>query len=288
MLIRLCLKQIDSILFGSLDGNSNEFMRKLVMGDLHGAGKALHQCLERANFDYEKDMLIQLGDIVDGYQEVYECVEELLKIRNLISIKGNHDDWFHQYLLHEYHPVKWNYGGKATIVSYLKHAGKQGRFFKTGNGYKTALTRDDVPLTHRRFFEAMIPYYIDETEKCFLHAGFERQLPFFGQRLENYYWNRSLWTDALEWQKQGKDQEDFYSECSLKEIFIGHTPTVNWEKDKPMQALNIINLDTGAGYNGRLTIMDVETKVYWQSDPMGILYSLKEDHKIIEMPRRLK
>lgn len=57
-----------------------------VMGDIHGAYKALEQCLIRSGFDYENDRLIQLGDIVDGYPDAFECVEELLKVKNLISI----------------------------------------------------------------------------------------------------------------------------------------------------------------------------------------------------------
>ena len=72
-------------------------MKTFVMGDVHGAYKALKQCLERASFDYQNDCLIQLGDIADGGNEVYECVEELLKIKNLVAIKGNHDDWFCEY-----------------------------------------------------------------------------------------------------------------------------------------------------------------------------------------------
>jgi hypothetical protein len=43
--------------------------------------------------------------------------------------------------------------------------------------------------------------------------------------------------------------------------------------DKPMHAANIINLDTGAGASGRLTIMDVKSKKFWQSDPVHRLYS---------------
>lgn len=34
------------------------------MGDIHGAYKALQQCLERSKFNYENDKLIQLGDVV--------------------------------------------------------------------------------------------------------------------------------------------------------------------------------------------------------------------------------
>lgn len=79
----------------------------IVMGDVHGAYKALVQCLERSGFDYEKDTLIQLGDIVDGYPDSYECVEELLKIENLIAIKGNHDGWFDLFIKTDYHPKRF-------------------------------------------------------------------------------------------------------------------------------------------------------------------------------------
>ncbi len=35
-----------------------------------------------------------------------------------------------------------------------------------------------------------------------------------------------------------------------------------------MKAANVYNLDTGAGGTGRLTIMEVATKQFWQSDPI--------------------
>lgn len=42
-------------------------MKTYAIGDIHGAYKALIQCFERAKFDYEKDRLIVMGDICDGY-----------------------------------------------------------------------------------------------------------------------------------------------------------------------------------------------------------------------------
>ena len=36
------------------------------MGDIHGNYRGLLQCLEKSNFDYDNDKLIQLGDVVDG------------------------------------------------------------------------------------------------------------------------------------------------------------------------------------------------------------------------------
>jgi len=69
-------------------------MKKFVVGDIHGNYKALLQVLERSGFNKEEDMLISLGDIADGWSQVSECVTELLKIKNLIVIRGNHVLWF--------------------------------------------------------------------------------------------------------------------------------------------------------------------------------------------------
>ena len=66
-------------------------MRTLVIGDIHGANRALKQVLSLSNFDNEKDTLISLGDIADGWGEVPECVDTLLGIKNLVAIRGNHD-----------------------------------------------------------------------------------------------------------------------------------------------------------------------------------------------------
>jgi len=49
-------------------------MKTFVIGDIHGAYKALIQCLKRSKFDYDRDRLICLGDVVDGYPETKECI----------------------------------------------------------------------------------------------------------------------------------------------------------------------------------------------------------------------
>ncbi len=40
------------------------------------------------------------------------------------------------------------------------------------------------------------------------------------------------------------------------------------------------NLDTGAGFTGPLTLMDVDSKVYWQSDEVHTLYP-GEDPRVV-------
>ena len=93
--------------------------RRLVIGDIHGAWKALNQCLERSNFNRDSDQLICLGDVTDGWPETKECIEFLINIPNLIFIKGNHDaltiDWAKSGIPH----LGWQrQGGYATIESY--------------------------------------------------------------------------------------------------------------------------------------------------------------------------
>lgn len=57
-----------------------------------------------------------------------------------------------------------------------------------------------------------------------------------------------------------------------KEIYIGHTPTTNYNSIEPMFAYKLINVDTGAAFKGRLTILDIDSKEFWQSDLLPDLY----------------
>lgn len=247
-------------------------MRTFVLGDIHGAHTALLQCLERCCFDYNNDSLIQLGDIVDGYPQSYECVEELLKIKNLISIKGNHDEWLNEFIINDFHPKHWSFGGKGTLISYLTQAGKKDGYMSSRRGFKTSLEASDFPLTHRIFFANQRLFYVDDRRRCFVHAGFDLSCSFYDQIPSEYYDNRSLWVNAFSAMKSGLTSSKSLSASGFSEIFIGHTPTTNFGSDKPLKAFNITNVDTGAGHNGRLTIMDIDTKEFWQSDPTQELY----------------
>lgn len=248
-----------------------------VIGDIHGNHKALIQCLKRSGFNKKEDTLIQLGDIVDGYSEVYECVEELLSIKNLIAIRGNHDDWFRSFLNEEDHPVNWLQGGLATLQSYCKYTNNS--YTVISNGFKTDLNVKEISINHINFFNNQFPYYIDSNNRLFVHGGFNRHF-FIEDALYNtesiLMWDRDLWMAALSYKEiENKiigNKGRFKTENNFEEIFIGHTTTMNWNTDKPMKGANIWNLDTGAGYKGKLTIMNVETKEYFQSDSGVELY----------------
>lgn len=241
-------------------------MREFVIGDIHGAFKALKGCLAGVQFNYKRDRLIVLGDIVDRNDGSYECVEELLKIQNLIALRGNHDDWFDEFCQTGRHPADWDHGGLETYKSYLRKA--RGKTVIEFSEADDLLVPDDIPTRHRRFFSELQPYFIDEQGRCFVHGGFNRFLPFTDQAYSTYFWDRELWQAALEWQVNERlrpGQDPLEMRTCFREIFVGHTPTICWKVDVPMRAFNIYNLDTGSGCEGKLSIMEISSKKYFQA-----------------------
>jgi len=245
-----------------------------VVGDIHGNYKALKQVLQRSNFNKEEDTLISLGDICDGWNEVYECVEELLTIKNLIVLLGNHDKVFIDWLNTGKHHWDWLQGAKGTAESYIKHAERVCKLTSSIRAYYTNLTKFDIPDTHIEFFNKMHLKYIDDKNRLFVHGGFNRHENISGQSEQVLIWDRDLWMAAMSCEsvKRGNTNVKFNMKDNFKEVFIGHTTTMIWKKDTPMQAMNIHNLDTGAGFKGKLTIMDINTKEYFQSDEASGLY----------------
>ena len=56
------------------------------------------------------------------------------------------------------------------------------------------------------------------------------------------------------------------------EVYLGHTPTIRYGIETPMKCREIWMMDTGAGWWGKLTIINTETKEYFQSDKVTELY----------------
>ncbi len=237
-------------------------MRTLVIGDIHGGYRALLQVLERAKVT-DNDTLIFLGDYVDGWSQSAELIEELINLsvsNECVFIRGNHDLWCGLWLDKGVtNPVWLAHGGKETIHSYVQ------------SGY---LSNNK----HKRFFQNLKNYHIDTDNRLYVHAGFTSMYGVGKEEYEsNYYWDRTLWEAALLADKiEEKTLEDMLTSPKrfnhYKEIYIGHTPTTIYKKGIPMKAHNVWNIDTGAAFTGKLSIMDIDTKEFWQSDSLPSLY----------------
>lgn len=233
--------------------------RTLVIGDIHGSYKALLQILERAAVT-PQDILIFLGDYVDGWGQSPEVIDHLISLKathNCIFMLGNHDELLLNWLnTGEYSEQWFNHGGRITMDVY------------------TQLPQDKKQL-HILFFESLQPYHLDDQNRLFVHAGFTNlngvTHEYFPKLL---YWDRTLWETALALDTAINVQSPLYPKrfTHYKEIFIGHTPVTRIDQTVPVQKANIWNVDTGAAFKGPLTILDAGTKQYWQSDPVYELY----------------
>jgi serine/threonine protein phosphatase 1 len=233
--------------------------RTIVIGDIHGALRALHQALERADVQPD-DKLIFLGDYVDGWSQSAQVIDYLMALENThscIFIKGNHDAWCEDWLAGKDADKTWLYhGGQLTVDSY--------------EGYSDAQKQH-----HLAFFNRLKNYYVDLGNNLFIHAGFSSMHgPDHEHYASNYSWDRTLWEMALTMDRRiQKDSKLFPKRLALyREIFIGHTPTLYYDEFEPMQGCNVWNVDTGAAFYGRLTAMDIATKNFWQSDVVQQLY----------------
>ncbi len=235
-------------------------MRSFVIGDIHGALKALEQVLKRAKVRPD-DQLIFIGDYVDGWSDSANTISFLIELAQqnpCVFIRGNHDDLVAHWLkTREMNDTWLQHGGQSTLEAYRK-------------------VSEETVQSHLRFFEELTNYHIDHKNRLFVHAGFSN---IHGPQNEYdkymLYWDRTLWEMALATdEKIPEDDVRYPKRLKLfNEIFIGHTPTVRINKTKPVNAMNVWNVDTGAAFKGRLSMMDVDSKEVFQSEPVHLLYA---------------
>jgi len=233
--------------------------RTFVVGDIHGALKALKQVVTKIH-PLKEDCFIFLGDYVDGWSQSAEVITYLMQLSEqycCIFIKGNHDAWCEDWLRGEPADDTWlRHGGRSTVESYNR-------------------LNVEEQQKQLNFFADLYNYYVDEQNRLYIHAGFSSMHgPAHERYASNFSWDRTLWEMAITMDKRIRKDDKLYPKRLLlyNEIFIGHTPTLNYDTDRPMQGCNVWNMDTGAAYYGRLSAMNVDTKEVFQSDVVQGLY----------------
>ena len=234
-------------------------MRTFAIGDIHGGLKALLQVLNQIEIT-DQDSLIFMGDYVDGWSESAQVVDFLIQLSeeiNCVFIKGNHDVWCEEWLKNGNVTPSWYlHGGKETMESY--------------EGFS-----DELKKKHLTFFENLPVYYIDEKNRLFLHAGFTSLSGVERELHEGiFYTDRSMWEMMLAMDKKIEKLSPFFPKRLqlYHEIYIGHTPTTNYNEPLPMNFYNLWNIDTGAAFKGKITAINIETKAIFQSDSLPSLY----------------
>jgi serine/threonine protein phosphatase 1 len=197
--------------------------------------------------------LVSLGDLTDYHPDSAAVIDLLMTIPHLVAVRGNHDLWAYEYLqLGESDPIWLHNGGEATVESFASQSSLQ-------------------QARYLRFFSQQKRYWIDEGHRLFVHAGFVPNEPIETQSDDILFWERKFWTMAA----QHGNEIGPWPSHPFHEVFLGHSPTHKlWPDAKPVNFGNVWNVDQGVKREGRLTLLDVDSKEYWQSDFAPDLYPL--------------
>ncbi len=249
--------------------------RRLVIGDIHGSLLALIQLLDRMNYNAKYDLLIFLGDYVDGWSDSAFVIDWLIDQRRMIReceydvlfepihLRGNHDEWLLKWLEFGYISDGWlDNGGQSTLKSYTD----------AWNNDALNNTKED----HIKFLKYLHNYWITNDNKGFVHGGYMTSDGLMSGQVNVNIWDRSIAKIIA--------RGEMHSMLKAHhELYIGHTSTLAWGIDIPMDVLGRYwNIDTGGGWFGKLTGMDVDTKEYWQTDLVSSLHPESEGRGVFK------
>lgn len=180
-------------------------------------------------------------------------------------IIGNHDEWALKY-------------SKGEML--IKYTADDYRIWLRHGGAITCERLDKEPEAKEKvikFFEQSKLYHIED-DMCFTHAGISLVTPV--EKLPDYFYNQDRSFFEMMYQRHAyiDDHKDIPTTCVHKKVFIGHTPTFRYEglRYNPFIYKFMRGIDTGAAFSGPITIMNIHTDEYWQSD---LVYTLYPDEK---------
>ena len=214
----------NKIKYLSVDEDVNVF----VVGDIHGAYSLLKEKLKEVDFNFNSDLLIAVGDLVDRGGENEKCVG-LLNEHWFTSIKGNHEDFCYKGMMDDhikfYHRMsnnggEWFYNLPEDLMEHIgSRLNQLPVILEVGyKGKKFGFVHADVPVEDWELLKEMIEQG-DEIE---------------GRTVEDHsLWSRGTIDDYINYGYTP-------TIAQVDNVFLGHTvlPEVT-------QVGNMTFLDTG-------------------------------------------
>lgn len=210
-------------------------MTDYVIADIHGNYDGFKELIDTVKYS-NKDTLIILGDIVDGGYQSKQAIEFAVNLQNITFIIGNHDLWF----------LNWAKGGPELPI------------WTTQGGMNTLYSydydRNNVPESHIKLLDNA-PYYLIKNNDIFVHGGFNPKIHIDHNKRDFIIWDR----DLIKYAQQ-------HPIAPYNRVFVGHTSTKFYGSHVPIKANNLIMCDTGGGWMGNLSLIDINTLNFWQAD----------------------
>lgn len=207
-------------------------MKTIAISDIHGCYHELKELLitleENEIYNKDVDKLIFLGDYIDRGKDSRLVVELIRSLqnnnKNVIALKGNHEDMLLEYEEGISDSWLWN-GYEATLYSY--------------KGYEEQYINDIDWMKS-------LPLYHEDENFIYVHAGVDVDKPIDQQDKDTLLWVREPFLN---------NEQKYY-----KTVIFGHTPTVNLNgDDKPVYTFaKNIDIDTGCVYGGALSALIIE------------------------------
>lgn len=241
--------------------------RNLITGDIHSEYGRLMAVLEKAGFNEQEDTLYSVGDFCDRGTEAMQTLRFLKGLKAFKPVIGNHDILLQKWFFTEI--VEWSWelymGGDRTLEDLARYELTREERIEYGQWLRRMpfvrveeryiIAHGGIP--HNRTMADLIRYQEFVRPPVFNQFG-----PDDAPAGTRDYYLSAAGSKAEAW------KDPMFSFIppfeTDKTIFIGHTPTIDgrpfFSKD-----YHLVNLDTGAGSGGPLTLMDMDTFEFWQA-----------------------
>lgn len=221
-------------------------MATYVTADIHGNYDRYLDFLQYSNFS-DNDKLYIIGDVLDRGSMAIPLIQDIMKRKNVILLKGNHElmmlPVFND-LMHQSKEMQEQIINDEMAISQI---GQE----ETLRAFCTLTTQEQNELT---YYISQLPLYeeieVNGIEYILVHAG----LPDFSEMPIEYYDENDLMF--------GPHDFDINHYGGNTKIIVGHLPTQFISGAIPHQIYHTndtIAIDCGCGFGGQLGVLCLET-----------------------------
>jgi serine/threonine protein phosphatase 1 len=206
----------------------------------------------------ERDTLVFLGDYVDRGPDSRGVIDTLLALKarlgeRCVCLLGNHEDMMLDFWRQKVRPW-YNWPDVAARLKDVPDYG--GGFWLSVGGAETVRSyAGDIPIEHILFL-ASLPLRHDRDGYIFVHAGLCPQGPT--SRPQMLWQAPGFWTGGPVYVASAvRNMPDLPGDDLV--VVVGHTAF-----QEPVIGKGIIGIDTGCGFSGPLTAVQLPDMVFFQ------------------------